>query len=65
MYFIIYLITEDNQKLKYGLLDYIDISSIEFYDLKKKIVEIQNRFDEHRLRNPGHYELFISNENVN
>lgn len=65
MYFIIYYITEDNQKIKYGLLDYIDISNIEFYDLKKKIVDIQNRFDEHRLRNAGHYELFISNENVN
>jgi len=65
MYFIIYLITEDNEKIKYGLLDYIDISNIELYDLKKKITEIENKFSEHRFNNPGRYELFISNENVN
>lgn len=65
MYFTIYYITEDNQKIKYELLDYIDISNISLYDLKRKITEIENKFDEHQLNNAGHYELFISNEIIN
>lgn len=65
MYFIIYEITDKNEKVKYGLLDYIDISNVELYDLKKKITEIESKFEDIKNKEGKNFELFISNENVN
>ena len=65
MYFIIYEITDKNEKIKYNLLDYIDISNVELYDLKKKITEIENKFEDIKNKEGKNFELFISNENVN
>ncbi len=61
MYFTIYL-KDDTGLLKIEELNYIDISNIELYELKRKITKIEEDFEIYKLTHPGSYTLIISND---
>ena len=61
MYFTIYL-KDDTGLLKIEDLNYIDISNIELYELKRKITKIEEDFEIYKLIHPGSYTLIISNK---
>lgn len=61
MYFTIYL-KDDTGLLKIEDLNYIDISNVELYELKRKITKIEEDFEIYKLTHPGSYTLIISNK---
>ena len=61
MYFTIYL-KDDTGLLKIEDLNYIDISNVELYELKRKITKIEEDFEIYKLTHSGSYTLIISNK---